>query len=133
MKLLLDSHVFIWMHQEPENLSKQAQNLLGSSSNTLYLSHASIWELQAKISAGRLTFESGLIARIAAEQKQNGLQLLAVNLGHIEFLSKIAFYKEHTDPFDRMLIAQAAVEGLTLISADHKMQQLNYGIPVLWE
>jgi PIN domain nuclease of toxin-antitoxin system len=133
VKILLDSHIFVWMHQEPENLSKQALKLLEDVSNTLYLSHASLWELQAKISAGRLAFEGGLIARASAEQKQNGLQLLPVNLVHIEFLSKLPFYKDHSDPFDRMLIAQAAVEGLTLMSADHKIQQFNYGIPVVWE
>lgn len=86
-----------------------------------------------QIKVNKLALSQPLDMLITQQTLQNNIMLLPIETKHIFHLSQIPLYKDHGDPFDRMLIAQAAVENMTLISADHKMQQFNYSIPVLWE
>ena len=128
MNLLLDSHTFIWMHNEPSKLSTKAAMEIVVLSNTLFLSIASIWEIQIKIQIGKFNFKDSLANVIAEQQKKNGLQILPVNLSHVLELENLPFH--HKDPFDRLLIAQARVENLTLVSSDPNFSA--YSVNLLW-
>ncbi|HEX9928302.1 MAG TPA: type II toxin-antitoxin system VapC family toxin [Pyrinomonadaceae bacterium] len=128
MNLLLDSHTFIWMHNEPSKLSTKAAREIVVLSNTLFLSIASIWEIQIKIQIGKFNFKDSLANVIAEQQKKNGLQILPINLLHILELENLPFH--HKDPFDRLLIAQANVENMTLVSSDPVFS--TYSVNLLW-
>lgn len=119
MKLLLDTHIFIWWANEPERLSQAVLSALKDESNTLLLSVASAWEMQVKLQLSKLKLNLQLQELIQSQQEANGLQLLTIELKHILALSILPSH--HKDPFDRLLIAQAIVEDTTLVSADSKL------------
>ena len=127
MKLLLDTHIFIWWDSNPDQLSVQARSLCEDANNTLLLSLASVWEMQIKSQLGKLTFHRPLADSISSQQQTNGLEVLPIELGHLFALSQLP--QHHKDPFDRLLIAQARVEQITLLSADSVFQQ--YPVVVL--
>src|SRR3984957_2196199 len=120
MKLLLDTHAFIWWDSDPTQLSAPALAALRDPANEVWLSVASVWEMVIKAQLGKLALRLPL-AGIVTQQQANGLQVLTVSLAHalaVEGLPAI-----HKDPFDRMLIAQAHVEGAELVSADQAVRQ----------
>ena len=114
MNLLLDTHIFIWLQIELHKISAQRMLILKNPGNTLFLSLASIWELQIKIQNGKFSFQKPLPEIILGQQKINDLQILPITLEHIYELEKLPFH--HKDPFDRLLIAQAIIEDFTLIT-----------------
>lgn len=128
MNLLLDSHTFVWTHEEPQKLSQKVAAKIKNSANDLFLSVASVWELQIKIQIGKFKFKDTLENIIAAQQLVNGIQILPINLSHALYLENLPLH--HKDPFDRLLISQAIVENLTLVSADPKFSA--YQVNLLW-
>ena len=118
MKLLLDTHIFIWWADEPEKLSPVALSALEDETNDLILSVISVWEIQVKIQLGKLKLNQPLKELIKSQQETNGLQILPVELSHVLSLDTLPFH--HKDPFDRLLIAQSIVEDVTLVTADDK-------------
>jgi PIN domain nuclease of toxin-antitoxin system len=128
MKLLLDSHAFIWSYDERHKLSPRALEAMSELSNELFLSIASIWEIQVKIQSGKLIFKDPLNDIITEQQRINALQILPVTLAHILELENLPLY--HKDPFDRLLISQAMVENMTLVSSDKHFAQ--YEADLLW-
>jgi PIN domain nuclease of toxin-antitoxin system len=127
MKLLLDTHAFIWWDSDPAQLSAPALAALRDPANEVWLSVASVWEMVIKVQLGKLTLRLPLTA-IVMQQQANGLKVLPVTLAHplaVEGLPAI-----HKDPFDRMLIAQANVEGADIVSADQVFGR--YPVRVLW-
>ena len=116
MKLLLDTHVLIWWTSSSEKLSESVYSLLSDSDNTLKFSIASIWEIQIKLQLGKLTLNSSLASLIENQQRVNNLQLLPIELVHIYALAGLP--NHHRDPFDRILIAQAIVEKIPIVSID---------------
>ena len=127
MRLLLDTHTFIWWDSDPTQLSATASAALRDPANTVLLSVVSVWEILIKAQLGRLSVRLPL-PHIVAQQQANGLQVLPVTLPHslaLEGLPPI-----HKDPFDRLLIAQAVVEGAELVSADRLFVQ--YPVRLLW-
>ncbi|MBA3322269.1 MAG: type II toxin-antitoxin system VapC family toxin [Pyrinomonadaceae bacterium] len=119
MKLLLDTHVFIWWADAPEHLSAAALAALEDGSNELILSVASVWELQIKIQLGKLKLNVSLKDLVESQQATNGVQLLPVELAHVLALDALPLH--HKDPFDRLLIAQSIAEGTTLVSTDSQL------------
>ena len=116
MRYLLDTHVLIW-HAENQNLSQSALDIIGNPKNTMLVSHASLWEMTIKMSIGKLKFNYS----IADFQKlliENQFEILPFDFECYEKLSQLPFH--HQDPFDRMLIAQALVEGIPILTHDHK-------------
>src|SRR5437588_7358785 len=105
MKLLLDTHAFIWWFNEPEKLSPKALALLADGDNDLILSAASVWEMQIKIQLGKLKFTVPLREIVESQEQTNGVQVLPVGLEHV--LALDALPAHHKDPFDRLLVAQA--------------------------
>lgn len=128
MKLLLDSHVFVWMRQEPHKISVNAIMEMLLDSTRLFLSSATLWELQIKINLGKFDFGDPLDVVVADEFKENEIELLPVDPEHIFNLSQIP--KHHGDPFDRILISQAIVEDMTIVTADRRFS--DYDVKRLW-
>ena len=121
MRLLLDTHIFIWWNGNLDLLSPAARSLCEDKGNTLVLSLASIWEMQIKYQLGKLTFNQSLPEIIQSQQRDNGVELLSITTEHIYALQKLPTH--HRDPFDRLLIAQANAEQLPLITADSAFHQ----------
>ena len=127
MKGLLDTHAFIWCDSEPGKLSATAAAFVQDPGNTVLVSVVSVWEMLIKQQLGKMNLRLPL-GSIIAQQQTNGMQILPVNLDHVLALEKLPAL--HKDPFDRLLIAQATVEGAVLISLDPVFKQ--YPAQVLW-
>ena len=128
MRLLLDTHTLLWWHESHPNLSKRAADALTDPSNAVYFSVINIWEAQIKASLGKLTLRDPLPDVVDRQHRINGFGLLAVHAQHVYRLEGLATH--HKDPFDRLLIAQALHEGLTLVTGDGVLSR--YAVPVLW-
>lgn len=128
MNLLLDTHTFIWWDSEPAKLSDRVLSLCGDSSNIRILSIASIWEMQIKLQLGKLKFNKPLAEIISSQQQRNSLQILPITLNHVLTLESLPYH--HKDPCDRLLVAQAIVEGAVLLSRDSIFSQ--YPVPLDW-
>ena len=128
MNILLDTHVLIWLAMEPQKLSQQAKTILSNPNNTLFLSLVSIWEMQIKIQIGKLTLNVSLREVIERQQQVNGLQILPIELAHIFALEVLP--NHHRDPFDRLLLAQALVAQIPILSIDAIFDR--YPVPRLW-
>jgi PIN domain nuclease of toxin-antitoxin system len=128
MKLLLDTHTFLWLVEGSPNLSAGASTALADPANALYLSVASVWELAIKIGNKKLTLTDPLDVFVSKWGATYQLSLLPIQLPHV--LAVAGLPDHHKDPFDRILIAQATVEGMTLVTADGKF--VPYGVPIIW-
>jgi PIN domain nuclease of toxin-antitoxin system len=115
MKLLLDTHIFIWWADQPEKLSPAALSALEDEANELLLSVASVWK-QIKIQLGKLKLSLPLKELLKNQQETNDLTVSPVTLTHVLALDALPFH--HKDPFDRLLIAQSIEEQLTIVTAD---------------
>lgn len=115
MKLLLDTHILLWVAQGSEQLSNKARSLIENPENQLYFSAASLWEISIKNKLGRADFKVDL-AVLRRNLLDNGFEEMAINSAHA--IGVDALPNIHKDPFDRMLVAQTAVEGITLMTAD---------------
>jgi PIN domain nuclease of toxin-antitoxin system len=124
---LLDTHTFIWWDIAPKTLSKNVLALIKDPSQRVFLSMASVWEMQIKAQLGKLHFRTSL-PQVIASQQQNGLEVLPIRLEHIFSLQQLPLL--HKDPFDRLLIVQAQMEGLTLLSKDTAFA--DYDVAVVW-
>lgn len=113
MRLLLDTHVFIWSALSPDRLPTKVNEAICSGDNDVIVSTASIWEIAIKVKTGRLSFPLGLLAEIL---NRMDMRLLDIHLDHILEAGNLPLH--HNDPFDRMLIAQARMEALLLVTAD---------------
>ena len=128
MKLLLDTHAFIWWDDAPEKLSPTAFAACRDTRNTLHLSLASAWEMQIKAQLGKMRLPLPLGELLRKHREENGLRLEAVTLPDILALSTLPAH--HRDPFDRILIAQAKRGGFRLVSCDPEIAR--YDVEVLW-
>jgi PIN domain nuclease of toxin-antitoxin system len=128
MKLLMDTHVFLWMNGDTQKLSENFKTLSRSGEHDFYLSVASAWEMQIKHQLGKLTLPLPTQALIRQNQVENGIQLLPIELSHIAHLAQLP--PHHNDPFDRIIIAQAALENMTVVTADQAFSA--YPVSVLW-
>ncbi|OBQ11564.1 MAG: twitching motility protein PilT [Anabaena sp. LE011-02] len=127
MKLLLDTHTFIFWDSQPSKLSQRALELLTNKDNLRLLSVVSLWEIQIKQQLGKLTLNKTL-EDIILIQQNNYIEILPVTVAHILALDGLPLY--HKDPFDRLLIAQANRENAVLISCDSVFA--NYSVQVEW-
>lgn len=128
MNLLLDSHTFIWWHEEPQKLSTNAFEAISEPANSIFLSLVSIWEIQLKLLTGKLTLNEKLGDAVQNERDRNGFGLLSVELEHIIGLANLPNY--HKDPFDRLMIAQSITEKMTLVTVDSMLSA--YDVATLW-
>lgn len=127
MNLLLDSHTFVWWRDEPNKISPAAFAEISNPANDVFLSVVTIWELQIKIALNKFTVKSGLENAVKDERQKNGFQILPVKLSHALYLENLPFH--HKDPFDRLLISQAIVENMTLLTADPEFSKYKVNLP----
>ena len=128
MKLLLDTHTFLWWITDDPQLSTKARELIGDGHNILYWSAASSWEVSIKYAFGRMPLPEAPEQFLPAEIEKNRLESLPIIDAHAFQAGQLPHH--HRDPFDRMLVAQAQVESLALLSND---QQLNhYDVEIRW-
>jgi PIN domain nuclease of toxin-antitoxin system len=128
MRVLLDTHVLLWWHDQPVRLTETAYNAINDLGNDVFLSVVNGWEIQIKTQLRKLTLPKPLRVLLQEEQVTNGFRVLPVTLEHVYALDRFPLH--HRDPFDRLLIAQAHQEGLTLVTHDPKFSA--YAISLLW-
>lgn len=127
-RLLLDTHTFLWWVGDAPELTPAARRAIADVNNECYLSLASCWELSIKSSLGKLRLASLVESFVSEHLTANGFTLLNIELRHTAKVEKLPFH--HRDPFDRLLIAQAISEKLTIVSADKVFR--DYGVKVLF-
>lgn len=128
MTFILDTHAFLWWDGEPSRLSRTAEEICSDPARKVLLSYASIWEIQIKFGLGKLRLQRPLFQTVRRQMIKNGLRLLSIKLRHLDRLSRLSAL--HSDPFDRMLVAQAQAEGATLITRDPQIQA--YPVSAIW-
>ena len=117
MRLLLDTHTFLWfVNNAPPLTGTQALSLLQDNKNELLLSVASVWEMAIKAGIGKLALAQPLETFVPAQMRANAIGLLPIEPRHAFHVAQLPLH--HRDPFDRLLIAQSIVEGMPLLSAD---------------
>jgi len=122
-KLLLDTHVFLWWRANDPLLQEAASSVI-SDANIVFVSAATAWEAAIKAALGRLELPDSVESGV----EDSGFEKLPITFSHAE--AAAALPAHHHDPFDRMLVAQAATEGLTLVTHDRKLKA--YDVPILW-
>ncbi len=115
------------MDSEPERLTKVVADAIVDSQNTVVIPVVALWEIQIKSGLGKLSISRPL-PEIVDEQQDNGMSVLPVMPPHVFRLAELP--NIHRDPFDRLLVAQALAESLTIVSSDGVLR--DYGVPVLW-
>lgn len=127
MKLLVDTHAFLWFVAGDARLSRRARRALESDGATLLLSVVSVWEMAIKAGLGRLTLPA-TAAEYIGGKLQAGLQLLPFDWSHAAAVETLP--RHHRDPFDRALVAQAQAERLSIVSGDNAFRR--YDLTVIW-
>jgi PIN domain nuclease of toxin-antitoxin system len=128
MKLLLDTHALLWFCEGNPILGAAALSVIQDETNERFVSHATAWEIAIKLGIGRLKIKARYEELFPGVLLANGFRTLQPDYSHYRALLELP--PHHRDPFDRLLVAQAKVEGMTLITCDPSM--LAYGIPLLW-
>jgi len=128
MRLLLDTHVFLWWNEANPRLSGRVYKLLSDPRNRLFLSVVSAWEIVLKIHIRKLKLPSPAAVYIPARLAHYGIEVLPLGLDHV--LAAEDLPAHHRDPFDRMLVAQGQVERLPVVTHDPQIRR--YGIEMVW-
>ncbi|MDZ8238096.1 MAG: type II toxin-antitoxin system VapC family toxin [Nostoc sp. ChiQUE01a] len=128
MKLLLDTQCWLWWFAQPEYLNEVAIAHIADETNELWLSVASVWEIGIKVSIGKLPLPDPLENYISSRMTLLAMRSLEIRASHAIQTAKLPLH--HRDPFDRMLIAQAQIEEMTLVSADSMFNQ--YDVSLIW-
>jgi PIN domain nuclease of toxin-antitoxin system len=119
VRVLLDTHVWLWMQAEPERLGAQARSLIQDEANELLFSAASVWEISIKVGLGKLQLLEPVSTYVPSRMQSSGVSALAVNHVHAAAVSDLP--RHHGDPFDRLLVAQALTEGVPILSSDTQL------------
>jgi PIN domain nuclease of toxin-antitoxin system len=128
MKILLDTHALLWYQDDSDKLSKKVKSLIRDEDNDVFVSIVSIWEIAIKSNLGKLALDFEL-TELKHMLKEYNFEILDLSIQQIEYLS--TFSKHHKDPFDHLLIAQAILENLSLVSKDKQFK--NYKeLKILW-
>ena len=127
MKYLIDTQILIWLFISPNKIPSNIQNLLKNLDNEIYVSKVSIWEIAIKVSIGKLIipFE---IKKLIFEIKGMNIKILNIKNQHLIKVTDLPFH--HKDPFDRLIISQAFIDRITIISSDNNFSK--YNVKVLW-
>lgn len=129
MKLLLDTHAFLWFISGRENLPVKIKDLIEDAHEETFLSIASVWEMAIKSGLGKLKFERPMDELIPQQIQINHIQTLPIEMEHILRLTQL--HDHHRDPFDRLIIAQALYEDMPIASMDQTFD--SYGVRRIWE
>jgi len=119
VRVLLDTHVWLWMQAEPERLGIRARSLIDDEHTELLLSAASVWEIAIKVRSGTLTLPEPVSRYVPSRMQSSGVLPLAVSHAHAASVADLPDH--HRDPFDRLLVAQALDEGVAILSSDTQL------------
>ena len=128
MRLLLDTHAFLWFITADSRLGVNAKSAIEDPANQRLLSMASLWEMAIKFSLGKLKLAKPFDTLMAEQLAANAIDILSIDVLHVTAVSKMPFH--HRDPFDRLLIAQAIVEKVAIVSTESTFDA--YGIDRIW-
>ena len=127
MRVLLDTHAFLWFIADDARLSARAREAIAGADEA-FVSLATCWEIAIKVSIGKLTLSAPVDRFLPLHLADNGFQLLPIELGHVTRVATLPWH--HRDPFDRVLVAQSLDETLTVASADPIFRK--YGVKRVW-
>ncbi len=128
MKILLDTHTFLWWVAEDAQLSLKAKEIIANPDNEIYFSVVSAWEIIIKVGTGKLSLSESPETYIPSRIASNQFGILPVQMPHILKINSLPNF--HKDPFDRLLIAQSLVEDLSLMTIDNAIAQ--YPVKTIW-
>jgi PIN domain nuclease of toxin-antitoxin system len=123
MRVLIDTHIFLWWDQQLRSVSRLLRAAIADEANDIFVSAASIWEIAIKRALGKLSFSRSIVDAVS----ELGFEILPVTGSHAEHAGGLP--RHHDDPFDRLIIAQANLEGMVLGTQDRRMRL--YGIATL--
>ena len=126
MRLLLDTQILLWFAEDHPRLKSHVADAIEDAANEVLVSTVSLWEIAIKVRVGKLAAD---VPALTASCLRNGFRLIEVSALHVARLTTLPWIKAHHDPFDHLLLAQAAAEGATFVSAD--AQAGRYGVPLL--
>lgn len=134
MRLLLDTHAFLWYIADDDRLGAVAGDLIDDTGNECLLSVASIWEMAIKVSTGKLDLPSPLAGFLGDQLAKTGIGLLPIGFAHAVAVSSLPCGwhngREHRDPFDRLIVSQALAEEIPIVSVDEVLG--DYGVTRYW-
>jgi PIN domain nuclease of toxin-antitoxin system len=128
MHVLLDTQAFLWWVFADNRLSRRASKIIADANSECMISLASAWELAIKAANGKINLKEPIAEFIPAELRANGFSMLEIRFAHISMIEQLPLH--HRDPFDRLIVAQAKVEQLPVISIDSAFD--SYGIERIW-
>ena len=128
MKLLIDTHVALWIFNEHENLSSTAKEYIHNEENELYISIVSAWEIAIKHSLGKLTEFPGGVKLFLSAIEESPIEIVAVLPEHVETVEELVYI--HRDPFDRLIIATALCNDMAIVTADENIRK--YAVKCIW-
>lgn len=131
MRYLLDTHTLIWTLNSPEKLSNLSKTFIEDEIYSCYISKTSLFEIAIKKNLGKLNFYSSF-EDLEKELSKLKIKILEIDLGHLEFYQNLPQNPTHKDPFDRLIISTAAVEGLKIISKDEKFNLYQDIVETVW-
>ncbi len=126
--MLLDTHCWLWWNIEPERLCGSVREMIADSRNEVFLSSASAWEVAIKYGLGRLRLPAPPSRYVPERLYSNQISGLPIGFDHVLHAGELP--PHHRDPFDRLLIAQARIEDLALVTADEAIKE--YDVPMIW-
>lgn len=128
MKVLLDTHTFLWWITDDNRLSSSAREIITNGDNELFLSAATGWEIAIKAQLGRIKLPKEPHSFIAEQLRLNSIQSIPIHMSHALHIYSLP--NHHRDPFDRMIVAQAQLEDLAILTMDSQIAR--YEIKVIW-
>lgn len=128
MKLLLDTHSFLWFVEDDPHMPDHVKDLIEDEQHEKYFSIASAWELAIKVGLGKLTLSLPLEIYLPDSLQRNGIGLLPITLNHAIHVASLPLH--HKDPFDRLLVTQSLLDAMPIISVDAILD--SYGVTRLW-
>ena len=129
MRVLIDTHVFLWWVSEGgTRVSEQARELLSDGTNRVSMSIASVWEIAIKVGTGKMAVPEPLERYLPGRLRQQGVDLMSIELPHVFRAGELP--PLHGDPFDRLLVAQAQIEGIPILTADPAIGR--YDVETIW-
>ena len=128
MKVLIDTHVFLWSIASPKKLSSRARSVIESGNNQVFLSVASLWEIVIKVQVGKLSLPDHAERYLRRRIAETDIEVLPITAEHT--LKLFSIPDHHRDPFDRILVAQSLEEQIAIVTADTAVTR--YSVQVIW-
>ncbi|MCL2693978.1 MAG: type II toxin-antitoxin system VapC family toxin [Oscillospiraceae bacterium] len=125
----MDTQILLWGSTNPDKINKKVMSIVNNKNSQIYISIVSLWEFSIKYSKGKLKFEGG-ISRLCEIIKLCGFTILPITQPHLAAFIELPLMENHKDPFDRLLVATAKAENMTILTADENIHK--YDVQYIW-